>query len=366
MKSYDQIHYNLFVFILFTGNNCFNLVKLVANNTGIGNSGIFSLCQACHSDRGCKKLVTLNISDTLVNTVGALHCVQNLPLLQFLYFNNICQIVEKDIENREKDGKELHQYKLRRLFTDSLHSSSAHSIEIACRWCPNVTEAHFYTGLNGENIHVLKTLTNLKELSIGNDGSEFLNFQTHVLPVLEVIGQNLHKLGIYDVSGVNILSIGVHCRNLQFLFIVLNDDASLNVNDGPLLLTTKQKWLLFANLIDFGIVYPYEETSYQVDAVVCLLKSAKMLKSLVCRYMKCLTNDHLLDIFTENPFTDIEKIHLEHCNNVGPECIWPLLQGKNNLTSLELYDCWLVSRNDFEEFQKYARKNNFSLQVKWK
>lgn len=338
----------------------------MVNNTGIGNSGIFSLCQACQTDRGCRKLSVLSISDTVVNSFGALHCVQNLPELQCLYFNNICQVIEKDIELKMASEEEIHPYKLRRLHTDSLHSSSPRCIEIACKWCPYVTEGHFYTGLNTNNIHILKCLRNLRELTIGNDGSEILNFRDDIVPVLKIIGHQLSVFESFDVSGVDIISVGQLCNSLRSLTIVLHDNSVGIPDESDLALTANDKVKLFSSLVNFGITYPYEYTAYQKSAVTCLLKLAKCLKTFVCRYMECLTDEILLEVYQVNPLVNLEKVQLEHCNNVHPTSVWPLLEGTNFLKCLHILECWNIKRSDFDSFLKFITQNNFNFELKWK
>jgi len=354
-----------YVAFIFVGHSCLNLVKLIVSSTGITNSGIFSLCQACRTDEGCKKLVVLDITNTMVDSFGALHCIQNLTELQRLNFNNICQVIERDIA--EKLDKENPQpYKLRQLQADFQHSASPHSIKVACQWCPNLTEGSFYTGINSTNIAVLKGLKNLRELTLGSDGSATLNFQNDILPLLKVIGEQLIKFECLDVGGVDIILIGKLCPRLQSLFVILNSDSGEASGEDISLGATSVKAKLFSSLTEFNVTYPFEITHYQLNSVICLLKSATSLKTFICRYMHCLTDELLLDVYAVNLLSSIERVQFEHCNNIQPAVIWPLVEGANNLRSLHILDCWNITRADFDHIESVVRNNNFDLEVLWK
>lgn len=300
--------------------------------------------------------------DTMVDSFGALHCLQNLPELQFLNYNGICQVVERDVH--EKSGEKTQPYKLRQLQVDSFHTCPPGAVVTACTWCPYVSEAHFFSGLNSTNIPALKSLKYLKDLVIGNDG-EAIEFREDILPVFEVTGSQLQSLSLFDVSGVELLPLGINCPNLCSLTIVFNNDAvEMSDNIHPMLSYDKNN--TFQKLLKLDMVYPYQATMYQKHAVVFLLKAAKSLKSFTSNYMSFLTDDILLDVYKLNPLVSIEKVHLVQCNSISAAGIWPLLTSENSLTTLELSGCWHISKADFESFQKYAKANNFKLELKWR
>lgn len=328
------------------------------------NCGAYSLCQSCSPEKGCKNLTKLSVFGTLIGTDGALHCLKNLPKLHYLGYDDICGVIELDVNEKLNRGQELKPYELRSIMTHGIevHPASEKSITLACQLCPKAVEAQLFYKISNENILAVKSLKHLTRLKIGS--SNGLTFEGGVLPVLENIGHQLTELTLADVNDFDLLMVGHYCQNLKSLNVLISDDNDMNlmrVSGAPVV----GRGRLFNNLSSLEVTYPMLETDLHKNALVLLLKNAKELKHLALQYVSWMSTEVFQEILEENGMSKLQKCVLVFCNNIDGHVVRMLVYGQNDLMALKLYKCKNVGRQECEDLQKYANKQNMDLEICW-
>ncbi|KAL4231641.1 hypothetical protein ACF0H5_009220 [Mactra antiquata] len=348
------------------GFHCHALTDLNIRNTKTSNSGVFSICKACHPEQGCKKLVRFIIYGTMINFKGALHCLQNLPSLQYLGFDDTCSLVEADVQERTIQGHDNVNYRLRNIVAHGIKvlEVSEESITLACQLCEQATEARLYCDINNNAVLSVKTLKNLTKLGIGNSHTQILTFENGVLPVLREIGHQLEELTLADVNDFDLVAIGNYCRNLQSLSLLVSED---NENQLPSVtnMFVDGHHVIFSKLKRLEIHFPMSETNLQRNAFVILLKNAKTLTKVTLQYVSWLTTDIFQEVLEENPLIMLREMKLVYCDVIEGEAIKRLVFESNDLHTLNLFKCRNISRQDFEQMNKYVKKNNLNLSISW-
>ncbi|XP_053407600.1 uncharacterized protein LOC123546272 [Mercenaria mercenaria] len=347
------------------GHNCLELSQLLISQTKVTNSGAYSLCQAFCADKGCKKLKKLSIFTTMINADGALHCLKNLPSLQYFGFDDVCGVIELDVNEKTNKGEELRPYELRNIVLHGirLFHVTEESVVLSCRWCPKAMEARLYYKVCDDNILAVKQLKHLTRLGIGNNDG--LTFENGVLPVLKEIGHQLLDLTLADVNDFDLLAVGYWGRNLQKLTVLLSEENEMNLPTNLSGVPVDGRGLLFTKLSSLEVAYPMIDTVIQKSAFIVLMKNAKELKQLTIQYVTWVTTELFLEILEENPMRKLQELKLVLCDNVDSEVIHNLVHGRNDLTLMKLQKCRNISRQECESLQRYAQKQNMDLEISW-
>lgn len=336
--------------------------------------GIMSLCVSFDpSYVKCKKLYKLDISNTGVTCRGAQVAIENIKHLTFLDFPDICEAVcqaRKNCDVYTKDDLPSEQILNLRYLTISqmkqYMTPIPHSVKVAVLVCPFITEVHFMRGATDKCVTLLSELQHLHVLHIGNSDEEFISFEDGILPLLQTRGNSLLDLSLHEVNKIDLGLIAALCQNLKkFSCLIAGYPvAEFPMHTHPEIIASVNHDV-FSKLEQVKLLIHTPENTFPAQYVKILTVNAVKLRELHFAFVHSLTDTVLDFILNANKFEHLENCYFESCNKLSGDSINQLIDVCQVMKSLVLKYCNEITRQDFAQYCKFCRDNNFEMNIEW-
>ena len=339
------------------GSNCLDLRELDVNSCPISDNGILDLF---NSGEGhfpkCSKLIKLDISGTNVTVQGAQAILLSANNLQQLRFHDTCEAIHGIKEELDKKlllNKLTNQYCLPEI-------KPVEFLSAVSDLCPHLTEVRLYSSTDDEGVQCLSSLQNLRVLELDNTLGLDLTFDG-IVPVLATRGHQLQVLDLADIDGTDIGLIGMKCPNLcEFSFSCCKIETVEFTHTQQIAEFGLNK--VFKFLEKFAIhCYRTQHNLSQLD-VRLLLQNSHGLEEFSFAGIQCLDDELCLDMLAVNPFSRLKKASFRSCHEITESLVWKLLSSDRLLLSeVYLTHCALITKQNVEDFKRYAGENNLDL-----
>lgn len=354
------------------GAYAFNLRTLDLNGcTNITDLAIISLCVTVPGPEtqknrfgNCTKLTRLCLFDTMVGPDGVRCAIENLPNLRSLEWVDTVRVLDclygRKWDNRDLDS--LPQLHLSDLCLEANETIRKDIFELCVKVCPkayriSLTETYH---LAASSLLPLMNLPAIAELNIvgGDDDT----FPLGISPLLVHHGETLTKVFLVDLPTGSVEIVAKNCVNLVHLSLI---DIAV-YRDPP---ASKKKEVAthkpFSKLRTLKFASAPSETTLS-DANLKMLLSSPSLEYFFIRSCNLLTDKLILDVLSKNKLPKLIHWEVEECKNITAAPIKRLLQLRNPLKYLRLWECKKVTRADSDYFKELIRKKKWNIDFEWK
>lgn len=352
--------------------SCRQLRELNVLGCPISDMGVMSLVVAFNPDQPkCEKLLKLDISSTAVTSKGASIALTNLKQLRFLVYPDMCDVLYRlhHSHQAEDEVAKEKQHNLRLLTVSFLKSNLGpveKTVEVSCAFCPYITEVNFIHGVTNESLLYLSSLEHLRVLYLANCDEESITFEEGLVPLLQMRGEQLHEISLYEINNVDIGVIGACCPNLRkFTSLIAGfKNAKFPMHSHPeILMLSHHK--PFTKLTHLKILLHTPEKFFPPEYLKSLLCNAKQITEVQLAFIETLTDSILEDVLNVNQLEHLETLTLENCDKVTVAPMLLLLEGPNDLTHLTLKRCKEITLQNFEYLADLAKSNQYDLEILW-
>ena len=298
--------------------------------------------------------------------------MENLKNLVFLVFPDICDVIHR-IRHGYADAPEIpesQRLKLRFLTLSEMKGNLTApvfpSVKVSVATCPLLTEVHFTRGADNRCVLQLAHLEHLRVLHVGNSDEELITFEEGLVPLLQVRGWNLEDLSFHEINKIDVGAIGACCPSLKkFSCLVAGyPTAEFPIHTHPELISA-MKHVPFTKLENVKVLIHTAQNTFPPQYVKLLLLKASGLKYLHLAFVQSLTDQVLDFVLEENAFEHLEDCYLESCNKLSGDGIRRLIDVCMVMRSLVLKYCKDITRQDFANYCKLCRENNYEMNIEW-
>ncbi|XP_078589304.1 uncharacterized protein LOC144869708 [Branchiostoma floridae x Branchiostoma japonicum] len=341
---------------------CVHLRDLNICKTHVTDKGIVSLCGEGDSVRGCRKLVSLDVSFSPKVTIkGVKHALRQLPNLRQLLHNDVCDALVALHEEAFKKGKTTQPYQLRSGTVNDfvVPVSFLEIVDLVCPYLEYIFVLN--ENLEGDVLHHMSRLTRLRNLSVSCTDS-VVPFSEGLVPLLNSVGHGLETLTLYGYDDIDVIAIGQSCPNLQTL--TLESCRGFKLEHAQAATSTT----LFGNLKSFRLGVEVISSTHDTavpESLKIVLEGSHQVENIEITNVDGFTDQLFRHVFSQNSFARLREFALIDCNNVTGSSMFELLEGKNQLQRLVLLNCKEVMRRDYDMMMKTVASQHFQLEITW-
>lgn len=236
---------------------------------------------------------------------------------------------------------------------------SASDIKLSCDYCPNITVASLSPVSSNDQIQPLSSLRHLRDLTIASDTHDgvTLSFSDGIFPLLASVGITLQKLELFQID-VCLHTIGKYCPHLKYLELIAQNLQN-NLSNFPVDI------MCFTELLQFKCFIVEENDMLPENLLSVVLKNASELQVLSLTNIQFLTSDEFGSYINHGVKPNLESLELTRCNQIEGSVIHQFVNVAHCLSNLNLEDCKMVTRADFNRIVKYSQQYLPKLQISW-
>lgn len=333
---------------------CPHLQELnVAMCPAITDNGVLSLCgSASDASTPCSSLKKLNLSETSVGEEGLTISLVKLKNLEH-FEHKLLYILLARIHQYFKVGdpvlpEETYKLKVIEFSYDGKCSleEMMRFVEIACSFCPELTEVHLGAHVHDDCLNSLLKLRNLQTLSCF---SKNISIGGGLGMVLWGCGTTLTKLDMSYIVDINLCALGKLCPNLVDLQITpligrFSQLDSVEAEPCPESSPCQQsRPIIFTKLRHLTLCQSGIQGMVTAHSLQVLLGHCTNLQRLSLEAVPCLNDDLLLELVRINEFSNLVYWVLGECP-ITAACLSACLPRLINLRTLIIHNIPMTER----------------------
>lgn len=339
------------------GRNCNRLVSLNVSLCPVSDRGVellgmdFDTCEP-----QCQLLVKLVVSDTNVSHEGAALALRAFPRLQEIDFSNLFDVFRDPrlLSSVDNEIRKLNITSIRSLEGEEI---SADTLDLVTKLCPMLSRVSILrTEIESESLLLLMNLNNLTELLVGSGLSCAINFNSAVLPLLQISGAKLKHLTLSQMASVNVVAIDQCCPALQELS--LRDIMYFETHP------TDAERAIFLNLQYFDMSC-IEEQDVEPCFLKMMLSSCTLLEQIHIKRCACFDDVLLDEVLQANPLQKVWRISIEECNYATIGMFHELFLMEGELQSIRIWSCKSILQHDYHMLMFESQNKNLDMRLDW-
>jgi hypothetical protein len=330
------------------------------------------------------KLTSLNVDNIFLTEECIKQILIDCIYLKFFYTENLIRIIHK-LHNSDT----LYKYNLETIYCDNtqiyLHDEHFRSLVFSC---PKLKNLRINCMGTNEILSSLIEFQQINQLLISNYRVLTYKFDTHLMNYFVLYGNNLKKIHLIHINDVNLRILLQTCTNLNELILefthyyspacLQNSEFELTEVEQKLLPDLRHLQSISLSNSNCSTTKLYLNIDLFKFDLKLLIKKAVNLKYLKFESFNFINDSFFIDLI-QNSFQlnakTIEKIEFIKLNNLNFKPIFKHLLFDNefnydenrfkNLKILNLFDCKLVTKANFQNANRILKNFNLNCQIGW-
>ena len=206
-------------------------------------------------------------------------------------------------------------------------------------------------------------MLDLKDIHIVGLENSLVTFENGIVPVLEIIGRNLHNLKISNFQLVDPLVVVANCPNLKTLKFRLNKSYTESTeihNFLPAIETPRHLEKFYCS-----VTAPYDSiTTHIPENQVSFFLGSPLLKHIRIFSCTTLTDSAIETAFRKSKFHKMSSVDIAYCSSITNYGLDFFKQDKNSIAFFSIENCLLVDTHLLEtEWTAMIMQKNWKVKL---